>query len=290
MNILSIQSSVARGYVGNSVAVPALQTMGHEIWRIDTVIFSNHPGHGGFRGRVTRAAEIADLVQGMLENGGLQTCDAILTGYLGALEQGPALLAAVASVRAANPKALFALDPVIGDIGPQGGRIYVKPGIAEFLRDEALRHADLVTPNAFELQFLTGMRVSDTASALLAVDALRTRLDGHARRSGALVVATGLSLEDQPGHLTILGADKASAWRAVHPAIDHPAYGAGDLFAALLLGGLLDEQSASDAASRAAATVHEVIARTAAAGGKDLRIGPHLAPPGGKSLTVEQLR
>lgn len=273
MNILSIQSSVTRGHVGNSVAVPALQALGHEAWPIDTVTFSNHPGHGGFRGRVTDAALIGELTQGLSEHGGLQSCDVVLSGYLGALDQGAALLAAVDAVRTANPRALFVLDPVIGDHGPQGGRVYVKPGIAEFLRDQAVPQADIATPNAFELEFLTGQRTHDTKSALAAIAVLRARLSGRARTGGALVVATGLPLADQPaGTLSIVGAEANGAWRIAHPAIDHPAYGAGDLFAALLLGRMLNGEIASEAAAGAAGAVHAMIERTAAAGSKDLRI------------------
>lgn len=273
MNVLSIQSSVTRGYVGNSVAAPALQALGHDIWPIDTVTFSNHPGHGGFRGRVTDAALIRDLVTGLSERGGLAGCDAVLTGYLGAAEQGPAVLQAIEEVNAGNPRALFALDPVIGDQGPEGGRVYVKPGVAEFLRDMALPRADILTPNAFELEFLSAAPVTDTASAGAAIDILRRRLAGRTRADGALVVATGLSLSDQPaGTLSILGADTAGAWRISHPAIDHPAYGAGDLFAALLLGWLLEGQTAGEAAARAATSVQAIIERTAKAGSKDLLV------------------
>lgn len=271
MNILSIQSSVTRGYVGNSAAVPALQALGHDAWPINTVTFSNHPGHGGFRGRVTDAALIVDLVTGLHEHGGLAGCDAMLSGYLGAAEQGPAILQALSAVRAANAQALYVLDPVIGDRGPGGGRVYVKPGVAEFLRDEALPRADILTPNAFELEFLCGQPVSDTASGLAAADTLRQRLDGRARRDDALVVVTGLMLTDQPADmLSILLVDTAGAWRITHPAIGHPAYGAGDLFAALLLGRILRGEPAAEAVSRAAAAVHIIIERTARIGGKDL--------------------
>lgn len=273
MNILSIQSSVTRGYVGNRVATAALQALGHDVWPIDTVTFSNHPGHGGFRGRVTDAALIGELLAGLEERGGLAGCDALLTGYLGAAEQGPAIRQAVAATRAANPRMVFMLDPVIGDHGPQGGRVYVKPGVAEFLRDDALPQADIITPNAFELEFLGGEKASDTAAALGTIARLRQRLDGRVRPGGALVVATGLSLDDQPrGTLSILGVDASSGWRIRHPVIDHPAYGAGDLFAALLLGRILRGESAADAAAHAASSVHTVIERTAAAGSKDLQI------------------
>lgn len=253
MNVLSISSSVVLGHVGNSGAAFALQRLGHETWPVDTVVLSNHPAHGGFRGRVTPAAEIADLVQGLGERGVLAACDAVLTGYLGAAEQGPAVLAAVAAVRAANPNAVWLLDPVIGD-----GRIYVKPGIAELWRDRAAADADILTPNAFELAFLSGRPIDSTTTALAAIDALRAK-----SRRRPLVVATGLQLSDLAhGTLAMIAADEAGAWRVTVPRLDHRAYGAGDIFAAVLLGRRLSGDDTPAALAYAAAAVQAVIAHS----------------------------
>ena len=264
MNVLSIHSSVALGHVGNSGAVFVLQRIGHEAWPIDTVTFSNHPAHGGFRGRVTPAADIAELVEGLRERGALAACDAILTGYLGAADQAPAILAAAEAVRAANPRALWLLDPVIGDVAASDavggrGRVYVKPGIAEFLRDHAVAEADILTPNAFELEFLTGVAADATAAALTAIDALRARSAG--RRP--LVVATGLALGDLPAEtLAMLAVDEAGAWRVAVPRLDRTAHGAGDLFAAVLLGRRLLGDDVPGALAHAAAAMQAVLART----------------------------
>jgi pyridoxine kinase len=253
MNVLAISSSVVLGHVGNSGAAFTLQRLGHEAWPIDTVVLSNHPAHGGFRGRVTPAAEIADLVQGLGERGVLATCDAVLTGYLGVAEQGPAVLAAVAAVRAANPRAVWLLDPIIGD-----GRVYVKPGIAELWRDQAAADADILTPNAFELGFLSGRAVHSTTTALAAVDALRA-----ASRRRPLVVATGLELGDlADGTLAMIAADDAGAWRVAVPRLDHPAHGAGDIFAAVLLARRLGGDDTPAALAYAAAAVQAVIAQS----------------------------
>lgn len=292
MNVLTIQSSVALGHVGNSAAVPALQALGHEAWALSTVTFSNHPAHGGFRGRVTPSMEIVELVEGLRERGAFAACHAVLSGYLGAAEQGPTILDAIAMVRAANPAALYVLDPVIGEHGPgrTDGRIYVRPGIAEFLRDEMVDLADVITPNAFELEFLTGKSVRDTASALEAIQTLRQRLRGRARRDGPLVIATGLLLDDQPGDtLAVIGADESGAWRISHPVVDHPAHGAGDLFAALLLGRLLNNEPVLDAAALATASVHRLVERAAAAAAKDLPLVTSrdaLLDPGRRLLTA----
>ena len=259
MNILSIHSSVALGHVGNSAAVFALQRLGHEVWPIDTVVLSNHPAHGGTRGRVTPAAEIEDLVRGLGERGVLGGCAAILTGYLGAADQGPAVRAAVAAVRAANPEAVWLLDPVIGDGSGAAGRVYVKPGIAEFLRDHAVPEADILTPNGFELGLLTGRPVDTAEAALAAVDRLRERSAG--RRP--LVVATGLELHDAPkATLGLLAVDDSGAWRVTVPRLDRAAHGAGDVFAAVFLGRRLAGADLPDTLAHAAAAVHAVLARS----------------------------
>lgn len=259
MNVLSIHSSVALGHVGNSAAAFVLQRLGHEVWPIDTVVLSNHPAHGGTRGRVTPAAEIDELVRGLGERGVLGACAAILTGYLGAADQGPAVRTAVAAVRAANPSALWLLDPVIGDGSGASGRVYVKPGIAEFLRDHAVPEGDIITPNGFELGLLTGRPVDTTEAALVAVDDLRARSTG--RRP--LVVATGLELRDAPpASLTLLAVDDSGAWRVTVPRLDRAAHGAGDVFAAAFLGRTLSGGDVPDTLAHAAAAVHAVVARS----------------------------
>jgi pyridoxine kinase len=261
MSILSFQSAVALGYVGNSGAAFALRRLGHEVWPVDTVSFSNHPGHGGFRGRVTPAGDMHELVRGLAERGVLGRCQAVLSGYLGAAEQGRAVIAAVAEVKAANPKALFLLDPVIGD----HGRVYVRPGVPEFLRDEALPRADILTPNQFELEFLTGRKTTDTASALAAAATLR--------RAARLVVATGLSLSDLGTDVVaVLVVSDQGRWRIAAPLRDHPAYGAGDVFTAVLLGRLLSGNAPPNAAAHAASAVHALVARGVARGGPDLAL------------------
>src|SRR5262245_95047 len=162
MNILSIQSHVAYGHVGNSAAVFCLQRLGIEVWPVHTVQFSNHPGYGAFKGQVFDARVIREVVAGVADRGVLTACDGVLSGYVGAVETGEAILDAVAAVKAANPKARYCCDPVIGD----AGRVYVRDGIAALMRDRALATADVVTPNRFELETLTGLKAETSAQAL----------------------------------------------------------------------------------------------------------------------------
>jgi len=165
MAILSIQSHVAFGHVGNSAAVFPLQRLGFDVWPVHTVQYSNHLGYGDFAGTVLGAAHVTEVLAGIAARGVLRTCEAVLSGYLGEAAIGEAVLGALAAVRHANPNALYLCDPVMGDIG-EG--FYVRDGIPEFLRDQAVPAADIVTPNVFELEHLTGRRVATLADALAA--------------------------------------------------------------------------------------------------------------------------
>src|SRR5436190_3794475 len=153
MNLLSIQSHVAYGHVGNSAAVFALQRIGVEVWPIYTVQFSNHTGYATARGRAFDAAHIRDLMQGLRERDVLRKCDGVLSGYVGSAEVGAAILDAVAEVKRANPSALYCCDPVIGDV-VRGA--FVKPEVAGVMRACAVPAADIVTPNHLELEQVRG--------------------------------------------------------------------------------------------------------------------------------------
>ncbi len=260
MNILSIQSQVAWGHVGNSAAAFPLQRLGNTVWQVPTVLFSNHPGHGGFRGQAVAPGLIRELVQGIAERGALPGCDALLAGYLGDLATGEAVLDAARQVKAANPRALFCLDPVIGD----AGRIYVRPGIPEFLRDRALPLADIATPNQFELEWLTGTPCPTLAAAKAAVAALQARGPG-------CVLVTSLSLvETPPARLDLLAAEAGQCWRLTLPRLAQHFSGAGDTIAALFLHHRLASGSARLALQAAASAVHGLLRCTAAAGSAEL--------------------
>src|SRR4051812_41839682 len=129
MNILSIQSHVVYGHVGNASATFPMQRLGHEVWPVNTVQFSNHTGYGSWTGRVLDGLSIEELVDGVAARGVLGRCDGVLSGYMGSADIGQAILGTVKRVRQANGGALFCCDPVIGDVG-RG--IFVRPGIPEF--------------------------------------------------------------------------------------------------------------------------------------------------------------
>lgn len=261
MNILSIQSHVAYGHVGNASAVFPMQRLGVEVWPIHTVQFSNHTGYGAWKGRVFDGTMIDEVMEGMAERGVLASCDGVLSGYMGSADIGHAILSAVARVRTANPDALYACDPVIGDVG-RG--VFVRPGIPEFMRDQAMKVADIVTPNQFELELLTGRTVTDLASAKRAVEALRAL-------GPRVVLLTSLEASDTPSNsLDMLAADNNGFWRVRTPKLDISVNGAGDAVAALFFVHYARTASAAEALGAAASSIYGLLKRTKDAGSREI--------------------
>jgi len=261
LSVLSVQSHVAYGHVGNSSAVFALQRLGVEAWPVHTVQFSNHTGYGEWRGRVFDGQAVDEVVEGIAERGVLGSCDAVLSGYLGSADIGHAVVGAVAKVRAANPDAVYCCDPVIGDVG-RG--VFVRPGIAEFMRDVAVPVADLVTPNHFELDVLSGMTtrtLADVKEGVAAVQALGPRV----------VLTTSLVVEDTPDDaVDLLASVGGRHFRVRTPRLGVSVNGAGDAIAALFLAHHLSTGSATEALGRAAASVFGLLARTQEAGSREI--------------------
>ena len=263
MNILSIQSWVSYGHVGNAAAVFPLQRLGACVWAVNTVQFSNHPGHGEWTGRVGTGAEVTALVEGIERRGVFGQCDAVLSGYMGDPSVGEAVLDAVARVRAANPQALYCCDPVMGD----AGRVYVRDGIPALIADRAVPEADVLTPNQFELERLSGIACTDAPTVRRAMAALRERM----RRGPRAVLLTSVATAETPaGMLDIVAADDHGMQTLRVPALAVAASGAGDMMAALFLFHLLRTRRAGTAMAAAAAAVHAVLTLTAARGGRDL--------------------
>jgi pyridoxine kinase len=249
MNVLSIQSSVAYGHVGNSAAVFPLQRLGFSVWPVNTVLFSNHTGYGDWRGTVVPAGDVAEVIRGVEDRGVLEECDAVLSGYLGDASLGRVVLDAVARTKAANARAVYCCDPVMGDVG-RG--FFVRPGIPEFVRDHAVPAADIVTPNHFELEFLSGVTVRSLSDALDATDLVRAM-------GPDLVLTTSLRREGVVGMLAVSGD---GAWLVETPLLPLEVNGAGDAVCAIFLAHLLRNGDAAGALSRAASSVYAVMEAT----------------------------
>jgi pyridoxine kinase len=258
--VLSIQSRVAYGHVGNAAAVFPLQLLGCEAWTLDTVMFSNHTGHGRWRGAVVPADEIAELFDGIADLGVPARCDAVLSGYLGDVATGAVLLDIVGRVKAANPQALFCCDPVMGDID---SGMYVRPGLPEFFRDEALRVADIATPNRFELEWLTGAAVTSLAQAAAAAEALRCM-------GPRIVLVT--SLDSETDRVAMMAVAPDGAFVAETPRLPIVLNGCGDVTAALLLAWLLRGATLPDALAATIAAIYAVLEATMHANRNELAL------------------
>lgn len=261
MNILSIQSHVAYGHVGNASAVFPMQRLGVEVWPIHTVQFSNHTGYGRWTGRVFDGPMIEELVDGIAARGVLPSCDGVLSGYMGSADIGNAVLSTVARVRSANSKAVYACDPVIGDVG-RG--IFVRPGIPEFMRYQAVPAADIITPNQFELDFITGCPTSTIDEAKAAVAAV------HAM-GPKVVLVTSLQTNETPGDaIDLMASDVTGTYRVRTPRLDLSINGAGDAIAALFMVHHLRSGSAASALGEAAASIYGLLRRTSEAGSREI--------------------
>ncbi|MSP04885.1 MAG: pyridoxal kinase PdxY [Acetobacteraceae bacterium] len=265
MNILSIQSWVAYGHVGNASAVFPLQRLGAEVHAIHTVQFSNHTGYGDWTGDVFSGAQVGALVDGVARRGALSRCDAVLSGYMGDVGIGHAILDAVKGVRAANPHAIYCCDPVIGD---DAHGVYVRPGIAELMRDAVIPAADIATPNAFELRQLTGLPDTTLAQAKQAIAALQARMYPAGPRT---VLLTSLRTDATPADcLDMLVGEGGKFYLLRSPLLPVDLNGAGDAVAALFLFHRIVTGSAVAALEAAGSAIHGVLRRTAEAGSREL--------------------
>ena len=266
MNILSIQSWVAYGHVGNASAMFPLQRLGAEVWAVNTVQFSNHTGYGDWTGQVFAPGSVIELVDGIEARGVLGRCDAVLSGYMGDAGTGEAVLETVRRVRDANPAALYCCDPVIGDVDTG---VYVRPGIAELLRERAVPAADILTPNRFELELLAGLPCGSVAEAAAAARSLRGRMAG----SAPAVLVTSLDGADTPADaLDLLAVGADGCWRLRTERLALSVNGAGDAIAALFLFHVLRERSARLALERAASSVAGMLRHTLRSGSREIAL------------------
>jgi pyridoxine kinase len=263
MNLLSIQSHVVYGHVGNSAAVFPLQRMGVDVWPIHTVQFSNHTGYGDFKGEVFGASLIRDLVAGVEQRGVLSECDGVLSGYMGEADIGAAILDAVATVKRANPSAKYCCDPVIGD-AHRG--VFVRKGVPEFIKKKAVPAADIVTPNQFELDYLAG-RDSKTLTDILGAVKIVHDMGPRA------ILVTSVHADDTPeDSIDMLASDETGRYRLRTPKLDVVASGAGDAIAALFLAHYLREGKIDVALSRAGSAIFGVLAKTVEAGATEIQV------------------
>jgi len=256
LNVLSIQSEVVRGHVGNGAARFALQRLGFDVWAVPTVVLSNHPGHGKVRGEAVPAHRMAELIAGLDEHGWLRQCDGIVSGYLGASDQARVVADAVRRVKSENPKAVYLCDPVFGD----DTGAYARPGVAEAMARDLIPLADIATPNRFELASLTSKKIENPKDAIAAARSLGMRE----------VVVTSVPFEGgRIGTVVVAGNE---AWAASTTRLENVPHGSGDLLAALYLAARLAPLPPREALAQAASAVDAVLKASVTARADELRL------------------
>lgn len=263
MRILSIQSSVSYGHVGNSAAVFPLQRMGHEVMPVYTVVFSNHTGYGSWKGPLLTGQNVRDIVAGIDERGGLDDVELVLSGYQGGDDIGDAILDAVSLVKERNPGAVYACDPVLGSAA---SGCFVAPEVQSLIRDRVVPRADLITPNQFELGFLTGTAPLSLDETLESVELVRAQ-------GPASVLVTSVLRPDRPeGTIEMLAVTPEGAWIVQTPHLPFKANGSGDVTAALFSSRLRATGDAAEALARTASSVFELLENTLNSGQRELQL------------------
>ena len=263
MKILSIQSAVAYGHVGNSAAVFPLQRIGVEVLPVYTVNFSNHTGYGSWRGPLISPDDVRDVILGIEERGVLGEIDVVLSGYQGSDGIGDVILDAVARVKSANPDAVYSCDPVMGNA--KSG-CFVAPAIPILLRERVVPSADIITPNQFELGFLTGTEPGDLDSTLTSVDAARAM-------GPRTVLVTSVERPDRPeGTIEMLAVDDEGAWMVQTPHVPMKANGSGDVTAALFTAHYRSSRDAASALAKTVSSVYDLLQLTYDSGQRELQL------------------
>ena len=263
MQILSIQSAVAFGHAGNSAAVFPMQRIGVEVLPVHTVNFSNHTGYGAWRGPVMAPQDVDDVITGVEERGAFASLDAVLSGYQGSEGIADVIIDAVARVKAANPRALYSCDPVMGNA--KSG-CFVAPAIPDLLRDKVVPVADIITPNQFELGYLTGTEPHTIDETLASADAARAM-------GPRTVLVTSVERPDRDdGTIEMMAIDDTGAWIVTTPYLPLKANGSGDVTAALFTSHYVASRDAADALARTASSVFGLLELTHAASTNELKL------------------
>ena len=263
MKILSIQSAVAYGHVGNSAAVFPLQRIGVEVLPVYTVNFSNHTGYGAWRGPLISPDDVREVLLGIEERWVLPQIDVVLSGYQGGEGIADVILEAVKRVKAANPAAVYSCDPVMGNA--KSG-CFVAPAIPVLLRDRVVPAADIITPNQFELGFLTGTEPDTLESTLASVELVRAT-------GPRTVLVTSVERPDrEDGTIEMLAVDDSGAWLVQTPHIPMKANGSGDVTAALFTAHYRRTGDLSEALARTTSSVFDLLTRTHESGERELQL------------------
>ena len=263
MNVLSIQSHVVFGHVGNSVAVFPLQRLGHDVWPINTVTYSNHPGYGKFEGNIIHPGQFTELINGLDGLGIFSRCDAVITGYLGDSSVARAVGEFVKGLKSRDPGALFCCDPVMGN---DSGGFFVPEDLCVEFREHLVCGANVITPNQFEFEYLFGR-------SLCTLDDIIEASNEMHHWGPELIIVTSLSVQQIPkGMIGTLATTKNGAWLVLTPRLSGKLFGAGDLFAALFLGHYLKARSLEESLAKAVSATYGILLATEKSGASELEV------------------
>ncbi len=270
--ILSVQSQVSYGHVGNAAVMFPLQSLGHEVWPVPTAVLSNHAGYPDTGGECLSADFVAGLLSGLAARGAIKGCDVVLSGYLGSADVGGVLLHALDRARGDGARAIYCCDPVIGD---DDTGLYVDDSLRDFFRDRAVPSADVLSPNLFELEQLCRLAPGSLRDASL-TDVLDTARGVVARmRAGGRMLVTSLVLDGlAPDSVAMLALDASEAWMVQTPRLEfaHAPHGTGDLASALFAARLAEADDLPMALSDTTSRLFAVLEETARQGETELRL------------------
>ncbi len=255
--VIVISSHVVRGSVGNRAAVFVLETLGHPVWAVPTVVLPWHPGHGRATRIVADPLQFDELIRDLATSPWLGEVAAVLSGYLGDPSQAQAVAGLIRAVKERNRAALYVCDPVIGD----SGGLYVPAETAAAIRDHLLPLADIATPNRYELEWLAGASLAGIADVVAAALDLGP--------PAMLVTSVPAMMSGSIGNLLLTGT---RALLAEHRVIERPPNGLGDLTAALFLARRLADLDDARALQSTVASVFEILARSVKRGADELML------------------
>jgi pyridoxine kinase len=267
MTVISIQSQVAYGHVGNSAAVFPMQMHAIEVIAVPTTLLSNRPGYPTIRGRVLEAQLVADLLLGVEERGAVDTCQVILSGYLGSPYIAAVVADFVRRAKARNAALLYCCDPVLGD---RDRGLFVQADIPALMRDLLCPLADIIIPNHFEFEWLCGTKATTIDQVIAQAKTLSVR-------GPSTIVVTSAELADTPDDaIETVAVERSNegfeAWRVRTPKLPISPSGTGDLFASLFASARVREMRTPDALAHAASAMFAVLERTAISGTEEMRI------------------
>jgi pyridoxine kinase len=265
MSIFSIQSHVSHGYVGNRAATYPLQSLGYDVWTVNTVNFSNHTGYGSWRGQVLEPEAVRDVIQGIFDLDVQHSCRAVLSGYLGSAAIGSIILETVNRLKALNPDLVYLCDPVMGDVG-RG--FFVKDEVTDFFKNMGVPCATIITPNHFETEALYGSSIRTIQEALKACQFFH--------KNGIKVVAlTSLILDGTPAdelYVLVSTPEQKILGKTPYLPFTTAPNGTGDLFSALFLGHYLKSGDIIQTLEKTLLSIFSVIKRTFSSGNRELRL------------------